>query len=124
MSKFVFTQLKINAQSALQQFLINRCLTLSLLLDLVNYGQRGVVAGWLENYLLEDLEALVTKLGDRFHLDMEPVKVLEQFLHPFDHDLVISPLALQLDEQLLAILLIQILFHVGLQILLDGVRIL
>ena len=53
---------------------------------------------WLEDDRLEDLETLKRKRGQRVYLDVEAVQVLEEPLHPSDHNTMILPFGLKFLE--------------------------
>ena len=54
-----------------------------------------------ENLLFELREALVSKARYGTRLNIEAVKVLEEALHPLDHNLVVGPAMLKLFKQVL-----------------------
>jgi hypothetical protein len=74
-----------------------------LQLDLVEHGFVH-----LRHYLLEDngselYETLITQIGNRLHIDVESVQVLEKSLHPPNHHFVVHPPFVQLVKQLISI---------------------
>ena len=54
-----------------------------------------------KNLLFELREALVGETWDGTGLNIEAIKVLEEALHPLDHDLVVGPAMLKLFKQVL-----------------------
>lgn len=56
-------------------------------------------------------------------VDVEPVQVLKEVLHPADHDLVVAPSQLQLGEQGRFSLTDQEGHHLIIQVLLDGLSV-
>jgi hypothetical protein len=52
-------------------------------------------------------ETLICQIQDAAHVHVEPVKILEESLHPFDHDLVVAPSQFELNEELFASQILQ-----------------
>ena len=75
----------------------------AICLNLLEHSISDSVEHAYENLLFELREALVSKAGNRAHLHIKAVEVLEEALHPFDHDLVISPTELELYQEFLSV---------------------
>ena len=65
----------------------------ALQLNSFHNGLCDLVGQRIENDFFEDFETLVMQLWDTMHFNVELVEVLEESLHPLDHDLVVLPLA-------------------------------
>jgi hypothetical protein len=124
MGEFLFAQIKINLKRTLELLWVNRVVSNSLLVDLLDDGLSGCLTRWLEHNLFEYFESLVFELSDRLHLYVVPVKILKEEPHPLNHNLVISPSFVQPPEELLAWLSFKIPLHVYFKVVFDRLGIL
>jgi hypothetical protein len=94
LSKLIVTQEHIDFNSFLHQIDINQFL-LSFTFDGSEHCRRNIGYQGPKNDALEQFIALISKRCEGVDFYVESVKVLEEPLHPSDHDTVVGPLLLQ-----------------------------
>lgn len=103
---------------------LQNLLSKSLFLDLAANSSGQLVALRIEHNFLKDLVALVIQRCDRMHFNIKSIEILKELLHPVDHDLVISPSLVQRYEKLGTTLSLQIIDHVLVEVVFDGLGVL
>ncbi len=95
--EFLVTEAQVDIDGLLEQVHIYQLL-IPLSVDCFENGLCDVSDEWLEDNRLEDFKTLERKWGQRVDLNVKPIQVLEEPLHPSDHDAMIVPFGLKFLE--------------------------